>query len=93
MNLSKKLLMILILTIFAMPAQTDIFTPSHSCSKPYKPYQFDDEWELQRFKDDVESFRSCIEEFVDEQNNAIRNHRNAADEAIDEWDNFVNYEL
>lgn len=34
-----------------------------------------------------------IHNFVEERNNEARNHRDAADEAIEEWNNFVNYEL
>lgn len=83
----------IVLFCFALPVQTDIFGPTHSCSKPYKPYQFHDEWQLQRFKDEVEDYRRCIEEFVDEQNESIRNHQKAIGEAIDDWQNFVNYEL
>ena len=42
---------------------------------------------------DVEIYKMCIEDFVEEQNEAIRMHQEAAQEAIDEWNNFVNYEL
>ena len=71
----------------------DTFTPSHSCSKPYKPYEFNDEWELESFKGEVEAYKQCISDFVDEQNDATRKHKNAAEEAIDEWNNYINYEL
>lgn len=77
----------------AQPISADMFTPSHYCSKPYKPYDFADEWAVQRFKDDVETYQSCIEDFVEEQRNAIKKHQKAAAEAIDEWNNFVDYEL
>jgi len=81
------------LCITAMPIIADTFTPSNSCSQPRKPYQFDDDWEIERFKRDVESYQRCISDFVDEQNEAVRKHQDAAEEAIDEWNNFVNYEL
>ena len=70
-----------------------MFTPSHSCSKPYKPYQFDSDWELRQFQDDVEDYKRCISDFVEEQEDAVRKHQEAAQEAIDEWNSFVNYEL
>ncbi len=75
------------------PVWADMFTPSHSCSKPYKPYEFNDQYELDRFWSDVESYKQCIEDFVEEQNHAARKHKDAAEEAIDEWNNYVNYEL
>ena len=81
----------------------DSFTPSHYCSKPtkpYKPYSFSSQWELDSYKiymesfyNDVETYKNCIEDFVEEQNNAVRKHNSAAEEAIDEWNSFVNYEL
>ena len=77
----------------ASSSSADMFVPSHSCSKPYKPYEFNNEWELENFKNEVEAYKQCISNFVDEQNDAVRNHQSAAEEAINEWNNFVNYEL
>lgn len=74
-------------------ASADMFTPSHSCSKPYKPYEFNNQYEVDNFMSEVEWFKKCIEDFVEEQNDATRNHQSAAEEAIDEWNNYVNYEL
>jgi len=70
-----------------------MFTPSHSCSKPYKPYKFNSEWDIRQFQDDVEDYKQCISDFVEEQDDAVRKHQNAAQEAIDEWNSFVNYEF
>ena len=83
----------ILLSGIAMPAAADMFSPSHSCSKPHKPYQFEDEWDVRRFKNEVEDYKQCIADFVDEQNDEARNHEEAAQEAIDEWNNYVNYEL
>tara|TARA_R110002050_G_scaffold294758_1_gene452876 strand:- start:1869 stop:2153 length:285 start_codon:yes stop_codon:yes gene_type:complete len=77
----------------ATPAWADMFTPSHSCSKPYKPYEFNDQYEIDNFRSEVESYKRCIEDFVEEQNDAAIKHQNAAEEAIDEWNSYVNYEL
>ena len=77
----------------ASSASADMFTPSHSCSKPYKPYEFNDQYELDNFKYEVQTYKQCIMDFVDEQKDASRVHQKAAEEAIDEWNNYVNYEL
>ena len=61
-------------------ATADSWGVSHSCSEPYDR---SDEY-------DVESFRDCIEDFVDEQKDAIKRHADAADEAIDDWNDFAN---
>ena len=73
--------------------QADWMQPSHSCSKPYKPFQFSSEWELESFRNGVDQYKTCIADFVDEQYEEAENHRDAAQEAIDDWNNFVNYEL
>jgi hypothetical protein len=83
----------LLIAISFSLARADIFTPSHSCSKPYKPYRFTSQWELDSFRDDVRRYKSCIEEFIEEQEAAIKKHRGAANEAIEEWNNFVRLEL
>lgn len=74
-------------------ASADIFIPSHSCSKPYNPYSFTSQGELDSFRDDVRRYKSCLEEFVEEQEGAIRKHREAANRAIEEWNSFVRMEL
>ena len=45
------------------------------------------------FYNDVERYKSCISDFVEEQEDAIRNHQSAAQNSIDEWNRFVRYEL
>ncbi len=89
----KKVVLSVLLMSSILPVMADMFTPSHSCSKPYKPYQFNSQWELDNFNNEVESFKLCISDFVDEQNEAAQRHQEAASDAIDEWNNFVNYEL
>lgn len=72
---------------------SDSFTPMHSCYKPIKPFQFNSQYELDSFNSDVEEYQRCISNFVDEQNRAAQNHMNAAEDAIDEWNRFVDFEL
>lgn len=64
-----------------MPPQAaaDSWGVSHSCSKP---------WDRSN-KWSVDSYRDCIEDFVDEQKSAIKRHADAADEAIDDWNSFA----
>lgn len=73
--------------------QADMFYPSHSCRKPYKPYKFTSEWEATQFNDDVQRYKRCISNFVEEQNEAAQRHHDAREEAIEEWNRFVRYEL
>lgn len=79
--------------LLAIPSQADMFSPSHSCSKPFKPYEFSSRSERDLFLMEVESYKQCITDFVEEQEDAILRHREAAEEAIEEWNTFVNLEL
>ena len=67
------------MTAVGVPVHANWYTPSHDCDEPYSR---SDQYE-------VESFRECIEEFVDEQNSAIRKHRRAANDAVDDWNSFA----
>lgn len=75
------------------PASADMFAPSHSCFQPSRPYEFRDEWERDNFLSDVDTYRACIEDFIEEQNEAANGHQQASEDAVDEWNNFVAYEL
>lgn len=88
----KRVLAILLLGVTSV-AYADLFAPSHSCYEPWKPYEFSSRWEAENFRSEVEEYRQCIADFVEEQKEAIERHQEAAEEAIDEWDRFVTYEL
>ena len=93
------LIRVLMITLIAIScswmklSQADMFLQSHYCSKPYKPFQFNSEFEFDNFMSEVRQYKSCIDQFVEEQEKAIRNHKDAMQSAISEWNNFVNYEL
>ena len=84
---------IAILQLWITQAHDDMFQSSHSCYQPQNPYQFSDSWERDNFMKELEVDRLCIEEFVEEQNEQARGHHTAAEEAIDEWNSYVAYEL
>jgi len=89
-----RIISIAILLVFLVGSvQADLVTPSHLCSKPYKPDKFSSEQEIKMFQYAVKNYEACIRDFIEEQKRAIRKHQNAAQQAIDEWNNFVNYEL
>lgn len=70
-------------------ALADSVEPSHYCNPPDVPYEFQDQYEREQFNSDVEEYKSCITDFVEEQQDAIRKHRSAADDAIEEWNSFA----
>ena len=81
---------LLLLVIFLSPAAfADLIEPSHDCSEPDIPYEFQDQSERAQFLADVEEYKTCIADFVEEQQDAIRKHNSAADDAIEEWNAFA----
>lgn len=91
----KNIILIVLMSGFGVssPVYADIFSPSHSCSKPYKPYEFTSQYQLDSFNDEVAAYKRCITSFIDEQNDAVRTHQDAAEVAIDEWNRYARYEL
>lgn len=79
----------LMASLWAGSARADMFPPSPGCSRPYKPFEFTTQYELDSFKRQVDSYERCIEEFVREQREAAKKHTEAAKDAIDEWNSFV----
>ncbi len=61
-----------IVLAFSIPVLADMFTPTPSCSKPIKPYEFTSQWELDSFNDDVQRYKQCIQEFIEEQAEAVK---------------------
>jgi hypothetical protein len=83
----------LLLTFLSSTAFADKITPTNSCTKPHRPFKFKSEAEVSDYKAQVESYRKCINDFVEEQNQAIEKHKAAANQAITEWNFFVNTEM
>lgn len=88
-----RILAILLLIFVSLQAQSDTFTPLHYCSKPFKPFQFSSDLDVQIFLNQVNAYERCINNFVQEQEEAMRRHQEAAQNAIDEWNRFVRFEL
>ena len=76
----KLFLLISIFLLFAPSAQSDYFSPSHNCSEPWDR---NDQY-------DVESFKECIEDFVDEMQDQASEHIEAANDAVSDWNDFAN---
>ena len=75
------------LGLFGYPSHT--YSPPYS--KPYKPYSFSSQWEIDQYNSEVEnynyemrSYRDCIREYVDNAKNDIKRIKEKANEAISE---------
>ena len=75
--------------LFTPLAFADSYPPSHNCNQPDIPYEFEDQFERDQFVSDTEEYKTCISDFVEEQQEAIRKHKSAADDAIEEWNSFA----
>jgi hypothetical protein len=67
----------------------DTSPPPFKCVKPMKQHDFATEVQVERYRSVVELYRSCLDAFVKEQQKAIEIHRQAAQSAIDDWNEFV----
>ncbi len=81
------------LTLFVTPALALVFGssnlgifgyPDHTCSKPYKPYSFTTQWEVDSFNAELTTYYKCIDEYVDAAKNDIDRIIEKANEAVDE---------
>ena len=79
--------------ILPVSSLAHMISPSHNCSKPYKPYQLNSEYEVENFKSQVKRYKSCLQNFIEKQNDEALKHADAADQAADEWNNYARDEL
>ncbi|MGP0593378.1 hypothetical protein ACTRXD_12715 [Nitrospira sp. T9] len=73
MLIPKGIFILIFLLVLEFPANADIFSPSHSCSKPYKPFQFETEADYENFLYQVKNYKACIQDFVEEQEEKSKN--------------------
>ena len=78
MRFEPLLIVVMGVTAVGHPVHADYYV-SNSCSKPYNR---SNEYA-------VDSYKDCIEDFVAKQRRAINNHQGAANNAIEEWNNFA----
>jgi hypothetical protein len=95
-NISKPVLVICVFLSLVLPtlslfSYSYSYVQPHSCYKPYKPYSFTDQYEVDRYNNEVQIYKDCINEFVDEKQNEIRDLKDAMNNAIEEWNSFVRY--
>lgn len=87
----KQIIALIFLLISPSICYADSWKPSHSCRKPYKPFNFNNQWDVDQYNDDVRRFKRCIEDFIKEQETEAQNHMDAANQAIEDWNNFIRW--
>ena len=58
--------------------------PSPTCSKPTKPFDLSDQFSVDEYNSEIETYIQCVREYVDNGNNDIKRIREAQQDAIDE---------
>jgi hypothetical protein len=81
----------LFLALLNSPIAADTGSPSHSCQKPkpYDPMEYRSKADVDMYNDSVDLYKRCIEEFVEEQEKAVKRHHDAAVAATEEYNSFV----
>jgi hypothetical protein len=78
----------LVLLCVTMPGHTHPLSPEASCLEPVRPPHTDvDRWN--RFVDEVDAYRACINAFVEQEYAAADAHRAAAERGTERWNSFV----
>jgi len=67
--------------------------PANTCEPPTRPPEDVAEVVWNRFLADVDSYRACISEFVQQNHAASDAHRQAANQATEQWNAYVKSSL
>ena len=101
----KKIVMLLIFTGIAITANALVFGgsnltfigypgfmgyPECDCKKPYKPYQFNSQYEIDSFNDEVNRYIDCVNEYMENADNDMKRIKEAKDDAYNEATRFLN---
>jgi hypothetical protein len=73
----------------AAPAPAHTPPPVHECNGPQRPVDDQDDRQWRAFLGAVDEFRSCISGFAEEHHAAADRHRDSANAAIMDWNQFV----
>jgi hypothetical protein len=76
-----------------LTANADPYPPRHECNKPAEPFRLASDWERENHAEAMREYARCLQEFIEEQQEAAEAHRQAAQEALDEWNRNVRAQL
>lgn len=80
------------IAITALPvvsiAQEDIPLTA-PCDPPALPESFETQADFDRFKEEADAYKACIDTFVTKHQNLMDRHQQAANTAIETWNSFA----
>jgi len=88
----KKLFIALLLIVPGL-SLSDGSLPSSDCERPTKPGSSASEQKWKAFYDAAQTYQACMQEFINTQKNELKRHENAVNQAVKEWNSFVEQEL
>ncbi len=91
MQVSKTLCIMSLL--FSANVFADAAPPKHACAKPEHPGKLASEVRMKGFQKEVNDFRECINKFATEQKAQSENHMTALNNAVNEFNGFVQNEM
>jgi len=81
---------VLAFLVLATPlVNADPSPPSHACHRPGKASEIKSQPDADKFNDAVSKYKSCIEGFIRQQEEAVTNHQRALSQATSDWNDFV----
>ena len=84
-------LLILICTLPVMAAEHQL--RDHSCQTPIRPIDDQNDRLWQKFLDEIDAYRDCINREMEWHQQAARDHQARAKVVVDEWNRFVTNNL
>ncbi|MCW8930373.1 MAG: hypothetical protein OQL19_09065 [Gammaproteobacteria bacterium] len=88
-----KINLFFLLALFMMGSSVtsyaDSFEPLPHCYKPTKPLWLATSYYKTRYNRDVEEYQRCMKSFIVAQENAVKIHTQAAQNALKTWNEFV----
>ncbi|MGB8339940.1 MAG: hypothetical protein WCD07_10795 [Burkholderiales bacterium] len=76
-----------------LPTFADSAAPKHNCAKPAHPGTSASEDKIKAYQLDINAYRDCINKFAQEQKMFSETHLTAGNQAIEEFNTFVNTEV
>ena len=89
MKLAVFLLFSMMLSGISVNTYADNFGPLAHCYKPTKPLWLATAYYKERYNQDVEDYQHCMKAFIRAQEAAVKIHTQAAQQALQTWNDFV----
>ncbi len=87
----KHIATITLLALASLNANADNTPPMPTCIKPFKPLQFNSDFDVNNYNQQLRDYRDCINQFVRQQREQANNHVEAAKQAVEAYNTFVQY--